>query len=482
MGSRSRRYAALIAALAGACTSAPSPTKTLSSGESWAFPLVGPEEDGLLIAAVYVNGHGPLPFVIDLDARRSVIDESLANALHAEAGIPKTEDDALGLPHVVQATVIVPGPAAVDALGRSQPTRQIDLREVRVGGLVVKDRTVRVVRDGAFDSDGRRIWGKLGRDVLAGSFGFDREWGIGMAAGKLPDGESTPVVNVSRYDREEVPLSRHLVAASVDGVTVRLAVDFGSTTSALRSALWPAAKLHAVPIPTRQVDELGDQRTHATAAIAAHVDAGTIHAANVLLGDYDDRRWDPKDLDGSLGLDAFRAYKVWADWDRHQIVVSPRRDRQATLIERVGRWGDGRLASCQHPGCVTLALVPAMASADPFATHPEGTGSGSSPAPAPPSADPAAPPSADSTAPAPPARLHVARDPARDAGAVDLDITFEAVATDGTRQRYAVTLMAGAMAFDGELDATSVEVLDVGPLPRACPNRIACIHPLPRAR
>jgi hypothetical protein len=313
VGSRSRRYAALIAALAGACANAPAPTKTLSSGEAWAFPLVGPEEDGLLIAAVYVNGHGPLPFVIDLDARRSVIDESLANALHAEAGIPKTEDDALGLPHVVQATVIVPGPAAVDALGQSQPTRQIDLRELRVGGLVVKDRTVRVVRDGAFDSDGRRIWGKLGRDVLAGSFGFDREWGLGMAAGKLPGGESTPVVNISRYDREDVPLSRHLVAATIDGVAVKLSIDFGSTTSALRSALWPAAKLHSVPIPTRQVDELGDQRTRATAAIAAHVDAGAIHSSTVLFGDYDDRRWDPKDVDGSLGLDAFRAYKVWAD-------------------------------------------------------------------------------------------------------------------------------------------------------------------------
>ncbi len=467
MGSRRGRHAALIAALFG-CTKQPTTKAPAQASDHWAFALVAPEEEGLLIASVYVNGHGPLPFVIDLDARHSAIDETLAKALSAEAGIPKTKDDALGLPHVVQATTVVDGPTVVDGLGQQHRTRQIDVREVRLGDFVVKDRTVRVVRDGAFDADGRRIWGKVGRDVLDDklAFGFDRELGVGMLARHhAAQDAATVVATISQYDHDDVPLARHLVNARINGLEVKLALDLAATTSSLRATLWPSAKLAAVPLTTRQVDELGDERMRASAALASRIDARTLHATAVLLTDYDDHRWREQDLDGTLGLDAFRDASAWVDANGHSLSVTPRSDKAATLVARLGRWGDGRLATCPHPGCVTLTLLQTQGDGDAERRKQIEANMTVKPDDAP-----------------PPAVKHGAIRIARETPGIDLDITFAAVAVDGTRQLYAATLTAAAMTIDGELDAASVELLDVGLLPRACPNHLACIHPITPAR
>jgi hypothetical protein len=325
---------------------------------------------------------------------------------------------------------------------------------------------VRVVRDGAFDADGRRIWGKVGRDVLDGSlaFGFDRELGLGMLARHHAAADAAIVVaTISQYDHDDQPLARHLVNAKINGLDVKLALELGATTSSLRATLWPSAKLASVPLTTRQVDELGDERVRASAALASRIEARTLAANGVLVTDYDDHRWREQDLDGTLGLDALRDVSAWVDWNGHSLSVAPRRDKAATLLARLGRWGDGRLATCAHPGCVTLTLIPPPPDKQNNPDEPPG----------PPDPIPGQPP--------PPAK-HGAIRIARETPGIDLDITFAAVAADGTRQLYAATLTAAAMTIDGELDAASVELLDVGLLPRACPNHLACIHPLAPAR
>ena len=54
-----------------------------SKGDHWTFPLVGPLEDGLLIAPAMVHGKGPYLFAIDPDASVSAIDQQAAT----EAGL-----------------------------------------------------------------------------------------------------------------------------------------------------------------------------------------------------------------------------------------------------------------------------------------------------------------------------------------------------------------------------------------------------------
>ena len=50
-----------------------------SSGDRWAFPLVGPLEDGLLITPATVHGHGPYLFAIDPDATVSAVDKNIVD-------------------------------------------------------------------------------------------------------------------------------------------------------------------------------------------------------------------------------------------------------------------------------------------------------------------------------------------------------------------------------------------------------------------
>ena len=73
------RASALLLGVLAACTVGAPPG--FSSGESWAFPLVGPLEDGALLVPVKVNGKGPFLFLIDPDAPFTSIDEGVAKEL-----------------------------------------------------------------------------------------------------------------------------------------------------------------------------------------------------------------------------------------------------------------------------------------------------------------------------------------------------------------------------------------------------------------
>ena len=83
---------AVLGAALAACTVGAPPG--FSSGDSWAFPLVGPLEDGVLLVPVTVNGKGPFLFLIDPDAPASSIDEGLAGSLDLYGGAgPRLTDE-----------------------------------------------------------------------------------------------------------------------------------------------------------------------------------------------------------------------------------------------------------------------------------------------------------------------------------------------------------------------------------------------------
>jgi len=62
-----------------------------SKGDRWTFPLVGPLEDGVLLAPATVHGKGPYLFAIDPDAGISAIDQQVA----ADAGLTTSRGPSL---------------------------------------------------------------------------------------------------------------------------------------------------------------------------------------------------------------------------------------------------------------------------------------------------------------------------------------------------------------------------------------------------
>ena len=128
-------------------------------GDHWVFPLVGPLEDGLLLTPVSVRGHGPYLFAIDPDANITVIDKQVVD----EAGLTMGN-----------------GPSRFDETATEQMRGYAELLELKLGGLAIDRRQVMLVPSDFYNTEGRRVNGVLGRDVLGSSlvFGFDRDQGI----------------------------------------------------------------------------------------------------------------------------------------------------------------------------------------------------------------------------------------------------------------------------------------------------------------
>jgi hypothetical protein len=346
------------------------------TGDRWAFPLVGPLEDGLLITPVSVRGHGPYLFLIDPDANISVIDKQVAD----EAGL-----------------VLGQGPARVDEAGSEQMRGYAELVDLKVGNLTIARRQVMLVPSDFYNTDGRRVNGVLGNDVLGGSlvFGFDREQGIAtLATTKVfappPDAiavayQVTPIDPVSAptsgggvtmggtSDHDEAsrvgvrtrddsarldvtPLSRRVAAAQIGGVKVAMHLDLGAATSELRESLWSKVKAPPVDVKLRLVDEVATVREVTRAATASDVALGAAKTAQITLAPYVDKRFGIPKLDGALGLDFFRPFAVYASWDTSTFYLKPRGDAAATAVARLGRWG-ADVPSCPHPGCVTATLT-----------------------------------------------------------------------------------------------------------------------------
>jgi hypothetical protein len=350
-----------------------------SKGDHWTFPLVGPLEDGVLLAPATVHGKGPYLFAIDPDAGISAIDKQVAD----EAALTTSR-----------------GPTMLAEDGSEQARAFAELLDLQLGTLTVEKRTVILVPPDFFNIDGRRVNGVLGRDVLADTlvFGFDRDQGIamlsmpqtfkpppdavaiqyesvavdpvmmasveghtgggGMDASSSADDASRIGVTTrsSSAGLDPTPVTRRVVAAQIGGAQVAMHLDLGGPVSELREPLWAKVKAQPGAIKQRLVDEVATVRQVTSGATATDVAVGAAKSPRITLVPYVDKRFALNKVDGALGLDFFRPYAVYANWSAHTYYLKPRGDAAATATARFGRWG-AALPSCAHPGCVTATLT-----------------------------------------------------------------------------------------------------------------------------
>lgn len=450
------RVAALVVVL-GCASCAIGAPPGFSSGDHWSFPLVGSLEGGPLIVPVSVQDHGPYLFLVDPDSPISQVEESLARELDL-----LTEQ----------------GPEFVSEADESRPTFFAEVLRFRLGELTVRSRTFFMMPDGTFNSGGRRVRGLIGRDALADStvFGFDRDRGMGHIAtqqgfhppeGAVAIGYSTAIYPDARDG--VAPVRRRLVEARVNGHGYTLHVDLGESVSQLRRNLWDGAGL--VPEPIRErvlVDETGAAQKVDLAA-TAKVELGAIAMNAVSFVPYVDKRWNYRDIDGTLGLDFFSDYTVWANWHTDTLFLV-KRDGADRTAERIGRWGFP--GACATTGCVTASLVlprPDLSAAAP---------------PAAPAVAGELDESAVMRVPAQRPTLHLAR--TAEVADRPFEIFLEARRPDGTvvrLPRLAVVIPAGVREVSHALDpryiGTTLAVIDVSPYPRECVQAAGCLFAMP---
>ncbi|HEU4730363.1 MAG TPA: pepsin/retropepsin-like aspartic protease family protein [Kofleriaceae bacterium] len=365
----------LAGILAAACAGGGTPSG-FSKGDSWSFPLVGPLEDGPLITPVSVRGHGPYLFLIDPDANVSVIDKQVVD----EAGL-----------------TVGQGPTRVDETGAQQSRAYAELVDLKLGNLTVAHRQVMMVPADFYNTEGRRVNGVIGRDILADSlvFGFDRDQGIATlttvktftpppgaitikyeplaveseavatAGANAPSmsssGDQDQASRISVATRgsegprlDVTPISRRIASAQIGGTRAAMHLDLGASVSQLRESLWSKAGLTPGNVKLRLVDEVATVR-EVTKAATADVTVGGAKG-HVTLAPYEDKRFNAGKVDGALGLDFFLPYAVYAAWEATTFYLRPRGNAAATAVARMGRWG-ADMPTCPHPGCVTATLT-----------------------------------------------------------------------------------------------------------------------------
>lgn len=422
-----------------------------SKGDHWTFPLVGSLEDGLLLTPVSVRGHGPYLFSIDPDADVTAIDQQVVDEASLAVGV---------------------GPSRFDETGTEQMRGYAEVLDLQVGSLTIDRRSAMLVPATFYNTEGRRVNGVLGRDVLADAlvFGFDREQGVATLSTRKafappPDAiaiqyQAVPVdpgslrsrpmdMNTSGHDaasrvgtntngpRTDVASSRRVAAAQIGDVKVAMHLDLGAPVSQLRESLWSKVKLTPADVKLRLVDEAATVREVTHAAIAATVMLGAAKTSHVTLVPYVDTRFAIEKLDGALGLDFFAPYAVYASWDSSTFYVKPRGDATATTTARLGRWG-AAMPACPHPGCVTASVT--------------ATGGGT--------------------------RLDIVRDPqaAHHALEVRLGVTpapGKSAAPLIIELPSDVDTITGGIAAD--YDGATLTVLDVSPFTRPCAGNAGCV-------
>lgn len=364
----------LLTALTGlvGCAGGATPSG-FSKGDHWTFPLVGPLEDGLLIAPATVHGKGPYLFAIDPDASISAIDQQVTT----EVGLN-----------------ISRGPTMIDETGTESMPAFAELLDLQLGTLTVERRLVMVVGKDTYNAVSRRVHGVIGRDVLADTlvFGFDRDQGIAMlstpqtftpppdgiavhydtvsvdpvmmsvagrAGGAQSSDDASRIGVVTRANTTGIdssPVVRRVAAAQIGGAQVMMHLDLGGPVSELREPLWAKVKAQPTAVKQRLIDEVAAVRDVTRGATASDVTLGTAKAPQITLVPYVDKRFAIARVDGALGLDFFRPFAVYANWSTRTYYLTPRGDAAATATARFGRWG-AALPSCPHPGCVTATLT-----------------------------------------------------------------------------------------------------------------------------
>jgi len=419
------RYIALLLAAGCAIGSPPG----FSPGDTWTFPLVDPLSDGRLVVPVTIHGQGPFLFAIDRDAASTMIDPDIASALGARALAEVRVDD-------------------YD--DHSHPAFYAELTDFEVGNLTLTLVPVTILpKPGQFDEDGRRIAGVLGRKFIADSlvFGFDRDRGIAwlstQQAFKAPAEATTLALDGISNAGVKVSWRPVVKDAKIGGTVVDLHPDFSRVTSELAADKWQAGGLAPTEWGLHIVDDSsGVIREVSKLGVAPRVTVAAAAREHVGFVPYDDQRLWKYKLDGVLGLDFFRPYKVAADWHHEKIYLTPREDLKTSLATRMGRWPE--LATCAHPGCATLEPLQGASDQGPV--------------------------------------LRVVR-----AGFQgDLELIVHATKNGAALPSFEINLPAASAALDAQLEprylGASFEVVDASPFPRRCEYVNGCImteSPLP---
>ncbi|MBV8758110.1 MAG: hypothetical protein JO257_12565 [Deltaproteobacteria bacterium] len=331
MGSRRGRNAALAALVVAGCSSG-APTG-FSGGDRWSVPLVGALEDTTLIVPAYVGGKGPYLFILDPDENVSSVDEEVVKVGGLRTG---------------------PGPHLLDESDTEHTFFYAEVLEWRLGNLVVHNKPAIAVKDGTYDREGRRIHGVIGRDIIADSlvFGFDRDQGVMTLATQKsfhPEGDAfkTERVYSKIQNVDVVPPALRLVKATIGGKAFTMHVALGRVASELRPRSFGAAGLQ------------GD-------APKATVTFGKVTTNEVPIVAYRDKRWDEQDVEGNLGLSAFRGVSVFANWDNDAFYTRARTEVAPEV--RIGRWPS--LAPCAKAGCAKVSMIDPMAGKELTGPHP----------------------------------------------------------------------------------------------------------------
>jgi hypothetical protein len=471
VGSRRGRHPSLtgvsivLAATLAACTSGPPPGFAGGTGDRWAFPLVGALENDLLITPVTIDGRGPFLFGIDPDANVSIIDEQVVK----EVGLHTRK-----------------GPHRLDETDTQHPRFYAEVLALELGTLIIERRDAMIVKANTLDANGRRIHGMLGKDVLADSlvFGFDRDQGLGflttIKAFKPPaDDVAIPYQPLRSQipNAQVLPVDRRLARATIAGEPFNLHLDLGAATSQLRESAWMRAKLVPQDVQSAVIDEVGIPRRVSKVGLSEAVTLGAAAADKLAFVPYADQRWGDHELDGTLGLDFFRAYDVWIDWDAKTYHLAKRRP-VATQV-RIERWDVGALASCKQPGCVNVRLIDPLAhKGDPrrekssaLRTRAELDQNASGPGK----------PAIDPAKPHPGLVLAVTREEV--AGGMDLEVVLEPKDRPEL-PRLAVNFSPNADRVMQHLNAdwlgVTLVVVDASPFPRQCPVEGGCVDLLAR--
>ena len=294
---------------------------------------MGPLEDSTLLVPAYVDGKGPYLFALDPDENVSSVDEEVVKA----AGLRTGE-----------------GPHLLDENDTEHPSFAAEVLEWRLGNLVVHNKPAIALKDGTFDREGRRVHGLIGRDIIADSlvFGFDRDQGVmTLATQKGFQGQGDAFKTDRVYSKIEnvdvVPPAMHLVKTRINGKPFTMNVALGRVATELRARGFAAANLQ------------GD-------APKATIAFGRVSTNDAPILAYRDRRWDEQDVDGNLGLSAFRGFSVFANWDGDTFFTRPRNDVSPEV--RIGRWPS--LAPCAKTGCAKVTIIDPMAGKEVTGPHP----------------------------------------------------------------------------------------------------------------
>jgi hypothetical protein len=389
-----------------------------SQGDTWTFPLVEAQQGGRLLTPVTIEGRGPYLFAIDPDAPMTTVD-----------------------PDVLRNTDfrIWQGARRLDEQDTTHPTFYTRVTHLKAGDLTISLLLVAEAEGHAFDTDGRRIYGILGRDVIADSlvFGFDRDRGIAwlqtQEAFHAP--ANAQVLDFKKVRDEPVSDPRKLIDTKVNGHDVALHLDLGEEVSQLYPKQWTAANLQPVDWHLVLADETGTKRDVDKLGIAQQVVAQGVTRDHVAFAPYDDRRFLYNVYDGTLGLDFFAPYDVAVNWHTTKVYLTPRKP-SVTLGDRLARW---QFPQCTETGCVQLSLAS----------------------------------SADNPKP----QVRIVRDPALQG---DLAVIVQATGATGNQlPAFEASFPAGVDSLSAQLDSmytgAKLQIADASPFPRKCTDPHGCI-------